>query len=244
MPFRFAPGLVVALMLGSCVVQRADASFYFMQIEQVIGGVDGDTSAQAIQLRMRFPGDGSLPLARLRAWDADGANPVTLIDFDDNVPSNQLASRILVTSASFLDYTAPALTADFTLTNTIPEAYLAAGRITYEGDDATVYWSLSFGGDAYTGPTIGSSFNDADGEFGPAFAGPLPSTDLDALLFQGTATQMSTSNAEDYALTSGPAVFTSNLGTSAPVVPEPGTLGLLAAGCVVLVRRRRAKHWS
>ena len=35
---------------------QAHATFHLMQIEQVIGGVNGDTSAQAIQLRMRFAG--------------------------------------------------------------------------------------------------------------------------------------------------------------------------------------------
>ncbi len=34
----------------------AQATFHLMQIEQVIGGVNGDTTAQAIQLRMRFAG--------------------------------------------------------------------------------------------------------------------------------------------------------------------------------------------
>ncbi len=34
----------------------AQATFHFMQIEQVIGGVNGDTTAQAVQLRMRPAG--------------------------------------------------------------------------------------------------------------------------------------------------------------------------------------------
>ena len=34
-------------------VRPASATFHLMQIEQVIGGVDGNTGVQAIQLRMR-----------------------------------------------------------------------------------------------------------------------------------------------------------------------------------------------
>jgi hypothetical protein len=48
----FAAALLVGLF-----VQPALGSFHLMQIEQVIGGVNGDTSAQAIQLRMRAAGE-------------------------------------------------------------------------------------------------------------------------------------------------------------------------------------------
>ena len=46
------------LILAACgfiagAATPAVATFHLMQIEQVIGGVNGDTSAQAIQLRMR-----------------------------------------------------------------------------------------------------------------------------------------------------------------------------------------------
>lgn len=230
---------IIAVVLCLLTADPADASFHLMQIEQVIGGVEGDTSAQAIQLRMRFPGDGTLPFARIRAWDEAGANPITLIDFDMNVPNNRLGDRILVASPGFFNYTEPSLTADFALSNAIPASYLDAGRITYEGDDGVIYWSLSFGGQSYTGQTTGSAFNDTDGEFGPSFDGPLPSGNLSALLFQRGAIDLSTSNIADYALTTGPAVFTNNLGISSVVVPEPGSIALLALGSTLLIRRRR-----
>jgi len=61
----------------------AFASFHLMKIEAAMGGVGGDTTQQAIQLRMRAPdqnlvGSGQ---TRLIAWDAAGLNPVTLIVF-------------------------------------------------------------------------------------------------------------------------------------------------------------------
>ena len=70
----------------------------------------------------------------------------------------------------------------------------------------------------YTGPTTGMMFNDPDGEFGPPFDGPLPSDSGQALLFQGIATDSSTSNLADYALTVGAAIFTNNAGVSAPLI--------------------------
>lgn len=43
-------------MLFLIAIQPVQAGFHLMQIEQVIGGVQGDPTAQAIQLRMRSAG--------------------------------------------------------------------------------------------------------------------------------------------------------------------------------------------
>lgn len=227
-------------------------AFYLIQIEQVIGGVSGDTSAQAIQLRLRFP-DTKLEWARLRAWDSAGENPILLVDFDRNLANGSLGAHVLITSPNFADYTEVSLSRDFELTNLIPPSYLAAGRITYEYDfdgpeGPIIFWSLSFGGAAYTGPTEGESYNDADGEFGPPFDGPCPSDSGQALRFQGSAMDLSTTNADDYALTAGPAVFINNAGMVFRVVPSVPTLSqwglvvmallILGAGTVMLARRR------
>lgn len=212
-------GLSCAVAAGVCGMMAPPvlAPFHLLQIEQVIGGVNGDTSAQAIQLRLRFPGDNALQFARLRAWDADGENPITLIDFAGSVPNASSGDRVLVASANFAQYTNRAITADFTIqmSNLIPDSYLAAGRLTYEQDEGTIFWSLSFGGSAYTGLTTGAQSNDVDGEFGPPFDGPLPSDGVQALLFQGSALDLSVTNLGDYALTAGPAVFTNNARESA-----------------------------
>ncbi|MGZ4986195.1 MAG: hypothetical protein ACXV8A_08905, partial [Chthoniobacterales bacterium] len=61
------------------------ASFHLMQIEQVIGGVNGDTSAQAIQLRMRFASENLISGAELIVVDSAGNNPVSLITFPSDV---------------------------------------------------------------------------------------------------------------------------------------------------------------
>jgi len=199
----------VAVLAAS---REAPASFHFMQIEQVIGGVDDDATAQAIQLRMRFQfqcflGNG----ARLRAHDAAGLNPVLLALLDKDLAGCALGDRVVVATVAFLDQTDPPLQSDFLMVAPIPESYLAAGSLTFENTLGTeVYWRLSWGGNGYTGDTSGAVINDADGEFGPPWPGPLPSAGKQALLFQNTAGAQSTANIDDYMLTPGAAVFTNN----------------------------------
>src|ERR1041384_4278592 len=128
---RFACSLIT--LLGALTLQpTAYASFHLMQIEQVIGGVNGDTTAQAIQLRLRFFGQEFVSQARLVAWDAAGANPVVLIDLTTDVSHGDLGDRILISSPNFANYTSVPLNSDFIMTNLIPASYLAAGRITWE----------------------------------------------------------------------------------------------------------------
>lgn len=204
------------------------AQFYLVQIQQVTGGVSGDTSAQAVQLRMRFPGERDLQFARLLAWDAEGLNPVTIVDFDVDLPNGPKGDNVLIASKNFMDYLDSPIAPDYTMTNLIPASYLAAGRLTYEGDDGAIYWSLSFGGAAYVGETTGLMTNDADGEFGPPFDDALPQNDTRSLLFQGEPFDRSTTNLADYALTLGSAVFTNNMGESATVMPCPRPIDLVA----------------
>ncbi|MEA3209761.1 MAG: hypothetical protein QOE70_2818 [Chthoniobacter sp.] len=226
-------GLIWIFALSMLVVAGgARASFHEMQIEQVIGGVGGDSTAQAIQLRMRTPGQNFVSGAKLMAFDAAGNNPVLLIQFPSNVPTGAVGSRILVTSASFLTHTNSALTGDFTFTNLIPAGYLAAGRIAYTNSSGGILWSLSFGGSNYTGANTGLTTNDANGNFGPPCSGPLPSSTDQALLFQGAADAFSTNNAADYALTGGAATFTNNAGNSATVILGGTALPKIARGAV------------
>lgn len=205
----FACCTVVATATGS-----AHASFHLMQIEQVIGGVNGDVTAQAVQLRCRAVGENFVSLGRLRAWNASGTSPVLIIDTTTNVPIGNLGSRVLITSSNFNSHTSPTAVPDFTMTNPIPAAYLAAGSLTWEDNVGTIYWRLSWGGSAYTGPGTMSNLNDANGNANPPFGSALPSASLVALKFTGTAGAMSTTNAADYALSANPAVFINNAGAS------------------------------
>lgn len=204
---------------------EARATFHFMQIEQVIGGVSGDTTLQAIQLRMRSSFQNIVSESRIRAWDAAGANPVMIIDIGQDVANFQGGDRVLIVSANMANATSPAVAGDFVMTNLIPADYLAAGSLTFESDTGLIYWRLSWGGPGYTGATTGQTDNDNDpgspANFGPPFAGPLPSTTLQALRFTGAANALSTSNSADYALTTGAAVLTNNARNSFTVIaPE------------------------
>lgn len=205
---------VTALTLAfSTGALPAHASFHFMQIEQVIGGVNGDIEAQAIQLRMRQNSQNIVSRTRLVARDAGGANPIVLLDMQADVSSALTGSRVLVVSEKFSLYTTPEIEPDFVMTKTIPEDYLAAGTLLFENDESTLLvWRLSWGGTAYGGLGDGALTNDDDGEFSPAYLDSLPAATLQALIFGGLAESKGTTNAADYSLTAGAAVFTNNAG--------------------------------
>ena len=223
------------LLIAGLIVMSlpAYATFHLMQIEQVIGGVNGDPTAQAIQLRMRSFGENFVSQARLVAFDATGSNPILILDLTSNVSQAGAGDRVLMVSPNFVSHTSPATVPDFILTSLIPTNYLAAGRLVWEDDFGTIYWSLSWGGTNYTGSNAGSVLNDNNGDFGPPFDGPLPSSDTNALIFTGSASAQSTANATDYALTSDGAVFVNNagasftLGTLAPPPPMVHDMAIL-----------------
>jgi hypothetical protein len=254
-----AQNLLIAMKIQSCLASvaalafltlPASAGFHFMQIEQVIGGVNGNSSAQAIQLRLRGGGQNIVSAASLWAWDAAGSNRVLLLNIGTDVSNSAGGARVLLTTPAFtsaMNLGGPAFAPDFTLTNAIPASYLTAGRITFEADGGTVaspgviYWSLSWGGASYTGPNTGDSTNDGNGNFGPAFGSALPTSSRQGVLFTGAAADASTSNSTDYALSANPATVTRNSGTAFTVVPEPGSIavfGALSLSVLILSRRR------
>ena len=213
-PFR----ILFAVGLCASVAPPAFGTFHFVQIEQVIWGVDDNLAVQAIQLRMRSGLQNLVSAALIRAWDAEGMNPVVIIDFSTNVAVSTAGSRILIASDTFADFTSPSVNPDFIMTNTIP--YFQAGSLTFEDNLGTIRWRLSWGSDdfPYTGPTTGSSINDADGDFGPPFPQIPPVVSGQAVLFQGSFSALSTTNEADYALTPGVAEFTNNAGATFTVV--------------------------
>lgn len=229
-----------------------------MQIEEIIGGINGNTSAQAIQLRLRSSGQSLVSNAKLWAWDATGANRVLLLDIASNVSNSATGARILFTTSGFnstmIAGGATTFTPDFTLASNIPASYLQAGRITFEDDGGsvatpgTIYWSVSWGG-GYTGSNLGSTQNDADGNFGPAVGATLRTSTggiAAGFRFTGTATAPSTNNAADYQLVPASATVIRNNGASFVIVPEPGSaalfiVGALALGGFAFGRRQRAR---
>jgi hypothetical protein len=233
-PLRILLAASAAFVLAALAPRPAGATFHEMQIEQVIGGVNGLTSVQAVQLRMRIGFQNLVHQARLVVRDATGSNPVVLIAFSSDVTGTAAGSTILAASANFASATTPSVTPDFVFTNPIPDSYLAAGTLTYEDNFGDVLWRLSWGGASYTGPGTGLMTNDLDGQFNPPFAGPLPSSTSQAILFQGLASDMSTNNAADYALTAGAATFTNNGGGSGTINSQVGVTGGSSAGAFAL----------
>jgi hypothetical protein len=220
---RLFCGLLLALLAILLPSHRAFASFHLMQIEQVIGGVNGDTTAQAVQLRMRSSGQNLVSQARLVVVDATGSNPILLENMTTNVPNGQSGRRVLLTTPNFANYTNIPLVTDFVM-DPIPASYLAAGQLRFTDDSGSIWWSLSWGGAGYTGSTLGlggAGTNDSDGNFGPPVNVALPSTTLQALQFTGAASALSTENLAQYAVTAGAATFVNNAGTSFVVTAPP-----------------------
>ena len=223
----------MAMMLAGFAGANARATFHLMQIEQVSGGVNGDATAQAIQLRLRSAGENLVSGASLWVADAAGTNRILVLNIPSNVVNSTAGDRVLIAGTNFARYTSPAAAPDFAMAHLIPTNYFKAGRLTYEQDGGTtntpgtIFWSLSWGGTNYTGPQTGSTFNDADGNFGPAYSGSLPSASTNALRFTNSATALSTSNVVDYLLTSGPATFVNNARSSFVVfVLQPPSLSI------------------
>ena len=245
---RFVRSFAVLALALLALPDRALAAFHLVEIEQVIGGVNGDTTAQAVQLRFRAAGQNLLNGAvRLRAWDAGGANPVVLLAFSGANPASGLACRrVLVATPGFEFTSTPpvdAAAADYTMTAAIPASYLAAGSLTFENTAGTaIYWRLSWGGVSYTGPgTVATppTGNDPDGTMNPPFAGPLPSSGVEALQFTPACATVPSNNAAQYALTPGAATFTANdlstyvVTAAPPPVPVfPGSAGLALVGAL------------
>ncbi len=201
--------IVFTLATLAGLTAPAAASFHFMQIEQVVGTVCGNTDAQLIQLRMRSSGQNLVSGSRLIAFDANGSNPVTVLIIPSNVAVSTSGARILIASPAAA---AQIIGEDFTMTAIIPAPYLLAGRLTFTDPSGTVtYWSLAWG--AYTGSNAGDTTNDPNGNFGPPFGSPLYNNLSRGVQFQGAAGASSTTNAADYALTADDATFVNNAGT-------------------------------
>jgi hypothetical protein len=210
--------LLLMSVATTAVASPAFATFHLMQIQQVIGGVNGDMTLQAIQLRMRAGSQGLVSSGRLRAWDANGANPILISDPTTNVTSGA-GLTVLIASPNFQG--AFGLAPDFVMSNLIPASYLAAGKLTWEDNSgAIVFWGLAWGGAAYTGTNTGDTSNDTDGNFNPPATIAMPSATGQALAFTGAFGAMSTNNAADYAITAGDAIFTRNDGQSTTVPVE------------------------
>lgn len=202
-------GRLAAVVFTALNAGVASANHHLMQIQIVVGGVGGDTTAQAIQLRQRFAGQNIMSAGKLVAFDAAGLNPITIIDFTTNVTNSAAGDNILVCTNSFLTKTTPTAIADFIMTP-IPASYLAAGKLSFQANAGTTWWTLAWGGASYTGGLTLDVTNDSNGNAAPAFGVSLPTASNTAIQFNGVASAASTTNAADYSVTAGAAVLRNN----------------------------------
>lgn len=215
---------LVSFVTVLALTPAAFASFHLMQVEQVIGGMDGNPLAQAIQLRMRAPGQNLVSATRVRVWNATGGQPVMVLNITADVPRFSQGSRILLATPAFITTvraTAPTFTPDFTMDYPIPSTYLAAGRMTFETDAGGILWSFAWGGGRYAGSNLGGIENDANGVYGPPFPLSLPTSGRQGVMFKGPAAALSTTNAADYILSSNPATVITNNGRAFVIGPRP-----------------------
>lgn len=194
------------------IASSASASFHLMQIEQVVGGLCGDASRQAIQLRMRFAGQNLLSGHQIAVYDANGENRLLLLSFPAGVANGAAGARILLATPGLAAVTG--ITPDFLLAQPIPEALLRSGKVAFEDTPGAILWSVSYGGVRYLGSSTGRLTNDADGDFGPPTPLSPPFNSSRSLRFTGAAGDPSSNNAADYALSSGPATLTNNAGAT------------------------------
>ncbi len=252
--------LLPAALAAALLAGPARAAFHLIEIEQVIGGVAGDTTAQAVQLKMRGAGNNVLSgTVRLIVRDAAGGagactppNCVVLSTLGAGINSGACDSplpangEILLATDAFVNLTTPAAVRDFAMAP-IPASFLPGGSLTFENAAGTlIYWRVSWG--AYTG--VGTTtLDNGDGNVNPPEDGPLPSNGTQALRFPAGC-PAATDNMGQYALTAGTAIFENNDGgqftvnapiTAVPVLPGWGwavlAAALVAAGAEVARRR-------
>ena len=249
---RFFWLLAIALAF---VPRAALAAFHIMEVEQVIGGVGSDPNAQAVTLRMRALNQNQvIGFAQVVVRDAAGLNPVTLSTFTGgSTPADPNSCKsILLATPGMAGKTTGGFAPDFPM-QPIPVGYKAAGSLTFESaGGGTTWWRVSWGGASYTGAnTVLAGTNDTDGNTAPPFAGPLPSTGVQALKFSPGCGTLSVSNATDYAAISTGVSLVKNSGATfavqdlLPVPALPGAAQFLLPALLGLglfafaVRRRR-----
>jgi hypothetical protein len=190
--------LPLALVLGCGLLPPPGVrTFHFMQIEQIIAGVDdrprpGDPAPHA-----HHQPEYSSRKGRLIAWDAAGLNPVILDTMKTNVtfgiPEPRAACDLLVRREP-----QPADHAGLHPRQPDPGLLPAGGIDHVRGRLRDDLLARLVGGASYTETRQARPRNDLDGNFGPAFADPLPSGSGQALRINKAANALSTNNAADY----------------------------------------------
>ena len=227
----FHGALVLAGLLATA---PAHAQYSHVQIEMVLGSVDGDVTAQAVQLRIAQAGDSSLAGMTVVACDSTGGNPVTVCTLPTSVSNGALGARVLLCSNGMLGRLAPFIAPDFMLSTPIPPSYLSAGTLYIDmpGDGMGPLWRLSWGGASYLGSGAVESINDPDGDCNPPYPNGLFGETGQGVKFLFDPNTQSTTNASDYALDLGASQVWNNAGEKATVVSGTTAVAVTSWGAI------------
>jgi hypothetical protein len=104
--------VVFVALLAVLVPVRGHAVFHFANIDEIMSGVGGDTTAQYVEIRMLLGGQGSVAHSRLTAFSCDGSSHAVLLEVPNNVCPANTDGRWTMGTASWA--TATGVTPDFT----------------------------------------------------------------------------------------------------------------------------------
>jgi len=101
----------LALLLAVLVPVPGQAIYHFANIDEIISGMGGDPTAQYVEIRMLFGGQGSVAHSRLTAFSCDGSTHTVLVEVPDNVCPANTDGRWTMGTTSWA--TATGVTPDF-----------------------------------------------------------------------------------------------------------------------------------
>jgi hypothetical protein len=128
---------VVAIALTACLALRptppvlaapeAAQVFHIMEVNKLMVGYNGDTSIQAIEMKMILGGQNLVSGLSFAAYDGNGALVATLGTFTANVANGANGSRVLAATANFA--ATFGITPDLVITPSIP---VTSGQVAFE----------------------------------------------------------------------------------------------------------------
>ena len=101
----------LALLLAVLVPVSGRAVYHFANIDEIMSGMGGDPTAQYVEIRMLFAGQGSVAHSRLTAFSCDGSTHTVLLEVLDNVCPASTDGRWTMGTTSWA--TATGVTPDF-----------------------------------------------------------------------------------------------------------------------------------
>jgi len=103
--------VVLGVLLAVLVPVPGRAIYHFANIDEIMSGMGGDSTAQYVEIRMLFGGQGSVAHSRLTAFSCDGSTHAILLEVPDDVCPANIDGRWTMGTTSWA--TATGVTPDF-----------------------------------------------------------------------------------------------------------------------------------